>query len=279
MTSPYGPDPRTGPDRSGEPSWTGMAPMNAVHHDSSGSASYWRAEEAAARRRPRGRWGIPAASTVLLVNLAGFLLAPLVFDTDVPGVYVLAIMLPSLAALTLSLAISWRRGNGPVVDFGLPTSATEFGNQLRTGLIWGLAALAGAIVLALVVLSQADLGDQVPLAGLGVLSPTWKIVLALWIWLGAPFCEEVMFRGMAWGALERRVPPMRGAWLGNKWVILVVTAVAFALWHREGWRLVILVWGGLAIGIARMRSGSVMSSTIAHSTNNALPALAILLVA
>lgn len=269
-------------DREPPPSWAAMAPMNAVHHPTSGlSDGYWRAEVAASRRRPGQRWGIPAAATVLLLNLAGFLVLPFVVDTDIAGVYVLAIMIPSLVAMLVSLLFSWYRGNGPVVDFGLPTSSTEFGSQLKSGFAWGTAALGGGIVLALVVLAQTDLDDQVPLGGLFGIPLPWKIVLALWIWLGAPFCEEIMFRGMVWGALERRATPLRPtrfSWLGNKWVVLVVTAVLFALWHREGWRFVVLVWGGLAIGIARMRSGSVASSTVAHSVNNTLPALAVLLV-
>lgn len=268
-----------GPDER-PPSWAAMAPMNAVHHQDHGlSQSYWRAEQAAARRRPGQRWGIPAAAAVLLVNLVGFLVLPFVVDTDVHAVFVFAIMVPSVAAMCVSFVISKYRGNGPVVDFGFPTSLQEFGGQLRSGFAWGAAALGGGIVLALVVLALSDLTDQSPLSELFDIPMPWKIVLVLWIWLGAPFCEEVMFRGMVWGALERRVAPVRFAWLGNRWVVLVVAAVLFALWHRESWRLVILIWGGLAIGIARMRSGSVAASATAHSVNNTLPALAILFVA
>ncbi|MGA9873612.1 MAG: CPBP family intramembrane glutamic endopeptidase, partial [Rhodococcus sp. (in: high G+C Gram-positive bacteria)] len=259
---------------------SGMAPMNAVHHVDAGlSQSHWRAEVAAARRRPGQRWGIPATAAVLLLNLAGFLTLPFLLNTDVPGFFVFAIMVPSVLALTLSLAFSWYRGNGPVVDFGLPTSVSEFGGQFKTGVAWGSAALGGGFLLALVVLSQTDLSDQAPLGGLPDVPMPWKIVLALWIWLGAPFCEEIMFRGMLWGALERRVAPTAFSWLGNRWVILVITAVLFALWHREGWRFVVLLWGGIAIGMARMRSGSVTASTTAHSVNNTLPALAVLIVA
>ena len=262
------------------PSWAAMPPMNPVHHQDHGlSQSYWRAEQAAARRRPGQRWGIPAAAAVLLVNLAGFLVLPFVFDTDAPAVFVFAIMVPSVAAMSLAFVVSTYRGNGPIVDFGFPTSLSEFGGQLRSGFAWGAAALGGGIVLALVVLANSDLADQAPLSELFDIPMPWKVVLVLWIWMGAPFCEEVMFRGMVWGALERRVAPVRFAWLGNRWVVLIVTAVLFALWHRESWRLVILIWGGLAIGIARMRSGSVAASAIAHSVNNTLPALAILTVA
>lgn len=273
-----------------------MAPMNAVHNVDSGlSDAYWRAEEASTNRRAQQKWGIPAAIAVLFINLVGFLALPLVVSTDTPWVYVVAIMIPSIVAASVAFGISTYRGNGPVVDFGLPTSWSEVGGDLRTGFAWGTAALGGGIVLALVFLAQTDLADQAPFGGLLGIEMPWKVVLAMWVWLGAPFCEEIMFRGMLWGALERRAsPPQFGAqgsraqtslWstasglLGNRWVILIVTAVLFALWHREGWRFVVLLWGGLAIGVARMRSGSVAASATAHSVNNTLPALAILLVA
>ncbi|MET4048421.1 CAAX protease family protein [Rhodococcus sp. 1163] len=262
------------------PSWAGMAPMNAVHHQSTGySDRYWRAELLAAKRRSGQRWGIPAAAAVLALNLAGFLALPWLIDTDSSPAYVLAIMLPSVLAASLAFVITARRGNGPVVDFGLPTSLSEWGVQVRSGIAWGAAALAGGLLLALLVLARTDLESGSPLGNLVAIPTPWKVALVAWIWIGAPFCEEVMFRGMLWGALERRAAPMRMSWLGNRWVVLVVTAVVFALWHREGWRFLVLVWGGFAIGIARMRTGSVVASTTAHSVNNTLPALAILSLA
>ncbi|MDJ0391933.1 CPBP family intramembrane metalloprotease [Rhodococcus sp. G-MC3] len=63
----------------------------------------------------------------------------------------------------------------------------------------------------------------------------------------------------------------------NRWVVLVVSAALFALWHWKGRRSMVLLCGGLAVRVARMRSGSVAASAIAHSVDNTLPALAILL--
>lgn len=274
-------DPTSGagqPD-SDRPSWAGMAPMNHVQQHGSGlSESYWRAEQAALERRPGQRWGLPAAAAVLGLNLVGFLVLGLVVTSDNSAAFVVGIMIPSLLAAGLAVAVSVSRGNGPVVDFGLPRSTTEFLGHVRSGFAWGGVALIGGLLLALIVLSGIDLDDRTPLGGITDTTAGWKIALAAWIWIGAPICEEVMFRGMLWGALERRTRPMRLAWLGNRWVVLTITAVVFALWHREWWRFVVLLWGGFAIGIARMRSGSIVASTTAHSINNTLPALAILLV-
>jgi len=263
------------PDR---PSWAGMAPMNHVQQQGSGlSETYWRAEQAALERRSGQRWGLPAAALVLGLNLVGFLMLGLVVTSDASAVFVVGIMIPSLLATGLAVAISMTRGNGPVVDFGLPRSTPEFLGHLRSGLAWGGVAVVGGLLLALILLSGIELDDPMPLGNVTDFAVGWKIALAVWIWLGAPICEEVMFRGMLWGALEKRTRPMPMAWLGNRWVVLAITAVLFAIWHREWWRFVVLLWGGFAIGIARMRSGSIVASTTAHSVNNTLPALVILL--
>ncbi|OZD66491.1 CPBP family intramembrane metalloprotease [Rhodococcus sp. 05-340-1] len=255
-----------------------MAPMNHVQQQGSGlSETYWRAEQAALERTSGQRWGLPAAALVLGLNLAGFLMLGVVVSSDASAVFVVGIMIPSLLAAGLAVAISKARGNGPVVDFGLPRSTPEFLGHLRSGLAWGGVAVVGGIVLALILLSRIDFDDPTPLGNVTDTAVGWKIVLALWIWIGAPICEETMFRGMLWGALEKRTSPMPMAWLGNRWVVLAITAVLFAIWHREWWRFVVLLWGGFAIGIARMRSGSIVASTTAHSLNNTLPALVILL--
>ncbi|NIL83475.1 hypothetical protein RhoFasGS6_00830 [Rhodococcus fascians] len=260
------------------PSWAGMAPMNHVQQQGSGlSETYWRAEAAAAERRPGQRWGLPAAALVLGLNLAGFVLLGLVVSSESSPLFVVGIMIPSLLAAGLAVAVTMSRGNGPVVDFGLPRSVHELVGHIRSGLAWGGVALIGGVLLALVLLSRIDFQDQAPLGGMSDIAVGWKVVFAVWIWIGAPICEETMFRGMLWGALEKRTRPMPMAWLGNRWVVLVITAVMFAIWHREWWRFVVLLWGGLAIGIARMRSGSIVASTTAHSVNNTFPALVILL--
>lgn len=260
------------------PSWAGMAPMNHVQQQGSGlSETYWRAEQAAHQRRRGQRWGLPAAALVLGLNLAGFLLLGLVVTTEASALFVVGIMIPSLLAAGLAVAISMSRGNGPVIDFGLPGSSSELLGQVRSGLAWGGVAVVGGLLLALMLLSNIAYEDQTPVGNVAGIAVGWKIVLAVWILIGAPICEEMMFRGMLWGALEKRTRPMPMAWLGNRWVVLVITAVMFAIWHREWWRFVVLLWGGLAIGIARMRTGSILASTTAHSMNNTLPALVILL--
>ncbi|WP_395704579.1 lysostaphin resistance A-like protein [Rhodococcus ruber] len=226
--------------------------------------------------RPAHRWGIPAALAVLAVNLVGFTLGPILAGEGfVAETYVLAIMAPTLLAGATALAFSVWRGCGPVADFGLPRSWAEFRDQLGVGLLGGGIALLGALILAaiLVVALGIDAADS-PLTALVGLPTGWKLLLVAWVWFGAPLGEELMFRGMLWGALERR--PDR--WWGRPIGVLTITTVVFAVWHQEWWRLPVLLWGGAAMGFARLRGRSVFSSWVAHSLNNTLPALGLLLL-
>lgn len=252
-----------------------MSPVHQV--DNGRSESRWRAEAAAQRRGPGQRWGLPAAAVILALNLAGFVLLPHVVDARVPAVLVLGTIAPTLLAGLAVVVLSRRRGNGPVVDLGLPRTGAEVVSGLRTGLAWGVVALVGGLVVGLVILLGTDLAPTQVLTDTVVLTDGWRLVLALWIVLGAPFGEELLFRGLLWNALEKqsgRVSPL-GRLLAHRWVILLVTATLFALWHRELWRLPVLLVGGLALGMARLRSGSVFASSTAHSVNNLLPGLSV----
>lgn len=261
------------------PGWAALAPpMRAVDDVRTGfSETYWRADEVAAARAGAQQWGLPVAAVVLGFNLAAFLLAPHLLSHVTPAVYVLATITPTVLAAGGFCVVSAVRGAGPVADLGLPRRAADLYALLRTGLGWGLVALFSALVVGSIVLATSDASPSQVLTAAPVLPLGWRIVFAVWIVLGAPIGEEILFRGMLWGALEKRRAraPLAWSWLGHRWVVLVLTAVLFAVWHREWWRLAVLVCGGLALGVARMRSGSVLASATAHAVNNTLPALGV----
>ena len=94
--------------------------------------------------------------------------------------------------------------------------------------------------------------------------------------LTAPgLAEEVAYRGVFVGLLHRALPSAEGARRG--WPV-VVTAVAFGLWHGLGVRdgAVSFDWlsasfpfvGGLAYGWLRERTGSVAVPVVAHNLGN-----------
>ena len=72
--------------------------------------------------------------------------------------------------------------------------------------------------------------------------------------------EELMFRGVLWRAVR--------PWLGPT-ATIVVTAVAFGLYHGSIYRFAPAALGGLLIGVTRARSGSLWPALAFHFANNA----------
>jgi tetratricopeptide (TPR) repeat protein/membrane protease YdiL (CAAX protease family) len=75
----------------------------------------------------------------------------------------------------------------------------------------------------------------------------------------APVAEEILFRGLLFGAMESRC---------GKWAILW-SAVAFAAAHFDPYYFVPLVALGSLFGWARWRSGTIWVSAMMHMLNNA----------
>jgi hypothetical protein len=96
------------------------------------------------------------------------------------------------------------------------------------------------------------------------------IVIFFAVWLVAPLCEEVLYRGVLWRAMEY--------WGWNRWVIFVLTTLAFSFAHLELLRTPLLVVISLPIALARMLTGNLLASIAAHQANNFLPAVGLFLI-
>ena len=96
------------------------------------------------------------------------------------------------------------------------------------------------------------------------------VLIFLAVWLLAPLCEEILFRGLLWGAVERL-----GA---GRWLAFGVTTVVFALAHLEFTRTPLLLVVAIPIGLARLVSGRLPAAIIAHQINNLLPAVGLLVM-
>lgn len=160
-------------------------------------------------------------------------------------------------------------GRGLRADFGVLPNLRD----VKVGLACGGFALLVGYVLNLVLLSvygtermaENPLNDLAGGLGDGI---GWLVLAALVVVVAAPFTEELLVRGALWNALERhRVP---------SWVVLVLTAVVFAYLHGEPTRTLALLGQGLAIGAARMITGRVGASVVAHAANNLPPAVLLL---
>jgi len=227
-------------------------------------------ERGRALRAPR--WGIPD----FLIALLGFLVlsVPAVLLGEFAGwplawTLLLSVLLPWLALGGWPLLTTWLQGNGPVIDLGIRFTWRDVG----WGLIGGIAALVlgGLMALGLQALfpeltsAAAEAGEELkaegPLAAVAI--------FAVCVGLGAPVIEELAFRGLGYNALRKRGLP-------TGWVI-VITTVAFSLFHFEPTRIPILLASGAVLGILRWQTRGVGAPIVAHAVNN-LPGAAFLLL-
>lgn len=159
------------------------------------------------------------------------------------------------------------KGNGPKLDLGLSAQRTH----LRLGFVAGLASLVTASLMAIVVTRftgpiSSNAGD-VGLNQTGIVLVLF-VVMAMF---GAPIVEEIAFRGMLYGALAKAHV--------NEHLVVVITALVFALFHFEPKRFLILFVIGIILGEVRRRTGSTSAAIVAHVVNNAPAAIFIFVTA
>lgn len=231
---------------------------------------------------PRHRWGFGAFLLVELVLLAsaafvGALLGRGGGTESLPVRDVLiGTIAPTLIAALTALAITKVRGNGPLIDLRLSWDWEDAKVGLRFG------ALGLVITVLAVFVWTKIVGDENSTSAISVLvankpmSVSAAITMFLYLWLLGPICEEIIYRGLLWGATERL------EWTSEKWgrlAAFVLSTAVFAVSHLEPLRTTLLLVIAVPIGLARLVTGRLLSSIVAHQVNNFLPALAILLTA
>lgn len=85
--------------------------------------------------------------------------------------------------------------------------------------------------------------------------------------------EELFFRGMLLGLLERRFPPTRRVLGGGIGLALVLSSLAFAVIHlpKDGDpRALATFFPGLLFGWMRSATGSILAPTLTHAGSNIL---------
>ncbi|MEQ3554836.1 type II CAAX endopeptidase family protein [Pseudonocardia nematodicida] len=218
---------------------------------------------------PRVRWGLWAFVVVEVVFLGSSLLVAWATGVDTAVEVLLALAVPTmLAAGTCVLWTLWR-GDGPAVDLGLRFRWEDVG----VGLLIGLAGLLVTVPAAFVYLYFVgpDVGTSVGVAFEGIVA-SWPVALAVMfgVVVIAPVCEEIVYRGLLWNAVAK--------WVANRWVVFLITTAVFAIAHFEFLRAPLLFVVALPLGIARILTGRVTASIVAHAVNNFLPGLALALM-
>jgi membrane protease YdiL (CAAX protease family) len=223
------------------------------------------------------RWGFGAFLLVFAVFVLTAVMIGAVFRamaphaTASPTAVVIGTMVPTVVAACVTLLITKIRGNGPRIDLRWSMRRED----VRAGLKWGIIGLICTTFAAFVWTSVV--GEQNAQSAIGALVDNQRmpivpaIILFVFIWLIGPVCEELIYRGLLWGALERL------KW--GRWAVFCLTTVIFAVSHLEPLRTTLLLVIGIPIGLARLFSGRLGASVVAHQVNNFLPALATLLVA
>lgn len=228
---------------------------------------------------PAGRWGFGDVGWCALVFLGSILATALLlapfqvltpdaftdagFDVATPvgaWLQVVAQLLSVVAMVAWPLvtgrwkAEGWRRAFGFVVAW----------RALWLGLVGGLVTLVSMTALA--ALTAELLGREVNAAAAEAAvsitgSDVAYVVFLLLIALGAPFSEELVFRGLVWGAAVKH------GW--SPWVATLLAGVPFALAHIEPLRVAPLLAAGIVLGVVR-QFGGLGAAMMAHATVNVI---------
>jgi uncharacterized protein len=212
-------------------------------------------------------WGIPdsvISQVLAIVVTLGFISLFYVLTPDRWVFNVTAIFASLLVQWIFMggwpLLVSYLRGNGPYLDFGLSVSWRDIG----PGALGALSCLVGVGIAAAI--TQAIFGNFGSNAGQvadDLTGHPWAH--ALFVGLGvlaAPVIEELAFRGLLWGALAKRG--------FNPWWCTAITAVAFAGVHMELVRFGVLLVAGIVLGVLRQSTGRLGPSILAHVGLNAI---------
>jgi uncharacterized protein len=226
----------------------------------------------AAPPRRTHRWGLGAYVIVEALFLGTSLVIALALFADgtVPQAWplVIALAVPTVLAAGTAILITRLRGNGPRADLGLLWSWRDLGLGLAFG-FGGLALTIPASVAYVLIVGEdasTSVGDLFGGVQVGVAA---AVAIFLIVVLVAPLCEEIVYRGLLWGGVEKLG--------GGRWVAFGVTTVLFAIAHLEFLRTPLLLVVAIPIALARVYTGRLLASIVAHQVNNLLPGVVLLL--
>lgn len=212
-----------------------------------------------------GYGGYYLVSLIVAGAVAAVAIDPDAVQSNLRGPAVLLALLPNLLLGIGPAVVSRLRGRGPRRDFGIRFRWSDVSTGFSCGVVALVVGLAINLLLQELVFHKPQQGVAQELGQLSGGRTVWLVLALVYAVLIAPLNEEMLMRGALWGALEHhRVP---------KLAILGVTALVFALLHQEPTLTLALFAQGIAIGVARMRSGGIGASMVAHATNNFLPAV------
>ncbi|MEV5299393.1 CPBP family intramembrane glutamic endopeptidase [Amycolatopsis methanolica] len=237
---------------------------------------------ATAEPAPSHRWGFGAFLVVEAVLLASAAFVSVLLGPAPPGQplpardVLIGTMAPTVLAALVAILITKVRGNGPLADLRLSWRWDDVKLGLKLG-SFGLVLTTVSVFIWTQAVGEANAGSAISaLVEEQPMSVSAAIVMFAYLWLLGPICEEVIYRGLLWGAVERL------HWGQEKWARLaafLLSTAVFAASHLEPLRTTLLLVIAIPIGLARLFTGRLLGSIVAHQMNNFLPAVAMLLTA
>lgn len=231
---------------------------------------------------PSHRWGFGAFLVVEAVLLASAAFVSVLLGPAPPGQplpardVLIGTMAPTVLAALVAILITKVRGNGPLADLRLSWRWDDVKLGLKLG-SFGLVLTTVSAFIWTQAVGEANAGSAISaLVEEQPMSVSAAIVMFAYLWLLGPICEEVIYRGLLWGAVERL------HWGQEKWARLaafLLSTAVFAASHLEPLRTTLLLVIAIPIGLARLFTGRLLGSIVAHQMNNFLPAVAMLLTA
>jgi len=163
------------------------------------------------------------------------------------------------------LIAGWRKSKGWRVAYGFVVSWRALG----IGLAGGVATLVAMTVLTSLTAKLLD--QEVTSAGADVAesmsgSTVAYVLFLVLIAVGAPFVEELTFRGLVWGSVVKH------GW--SPWLATIIAGVPFALLHVEPLRVAPLLAAGIVLGIVR-QYGGLSGAMLAHCVVNTIGVIGI----
>jgi membrane protease YdiL (CAAX protease family) len=284
----------------GSPGAVGPAPAWYPNPDDAGTWRWWDGNRwtaftttAPAPTRPwfpaRGEREVSPLSGGGGIALVGFVLG----QAASVGAVLLAIELGATRRSVLTLVVGavafWsglllacvlavrRHGSGSLRDLGLVgLRRADLGSGLVGSIVARVAGAAAAAALILV-LPDESYGDSTSLLDQGRPSVAAALVVGLIVVVGAPFVEELFFRGLVQTVLIRRIGAASA---------LVVQAVAFGAVHYQIGMAVanvaitvsVISIAGYTLGILRWHSGRLGPGMVAHAAFNLVAVVVTFLV-
>lgn len=232
---------------------------------------------------PPVRWGLGEAAlafvagVILASLLAGAMQAAVGYQAGRGRPVPLSVTTAGLIGLWLGLGggavyCSRRRGTGSLArDFGL---RLRWPGDVVVGLVIGAGSQYILVPLLYLPFEQVShslrrrLETPAKQDVAGVHGAAAVIAIFLLLAIGAPFVEELFFRGLLLRALERRFGPVPA---------VVGSAVLFGLAHFELLQLPALILFGVVLGVLAERTGRLGPGIVAHATFNAVTVLSLTL--